>query len=232
MTAESAKPDGDGLKSLNPAHLKALLGQEVMMTLSDATTRQGIVYSLDPESFTVVLVTGGAAATKASLGGPRADECVVVPGHAVRAVEVVGGSVAALGALSANSTAAWLRDAGENTPGDAMTKAMRSMSGSRQNSWGAQSNYAGMAALLKPSAGAQLECVKKCFRENKVPFIERTSREGPGDVELVALGSLIVRYPYTAEACSCTNEIVLARIRQLISSGGNDMKEASIQQRQ
>ena len=79
------------MKSLNPAHLKALLGQEVSMTLSDGSTRQGTVYSLDPESFTIVLATptsvrGGVGSNAWKNGEDHRgdpDACVVVPGHAV-----------------------------------------------------------------------------------------------------------------------------------------------------
>ena len=89
------------MKSLNPAHLKALLGQEVSMTLSDGSTRQGTVYSLDPESFTIVLATptsvrGGVGSNAWKNGEDHRgdpDACVVVPGHAVAAVEVVGGNL-------------------------------------------------------------------------------------------------------------------------------------------
>ena len=211
------KSSTQALKSLNPAHLKALLGQEVLMTLSDGTTRQGTVYSLDPESFTIVLATGtdGVRAN----GSLRDDACVIVPGHAVKAVEVVGGSALALDALSKTKTNGngWMTSGGEQ--GDAMTKAMKSMSASRTNSWGANSTYAGMTALLKPSAGTQLERVKRCLRANMVPFTERPAPDGPGDVELLVLGSLVVSYPFTADSCACPNEIVLARVRELITAG-------------
>jgi len=142
-----------------------------------------------------------------SVGEPRADECTVVPGHAVQAVEVIGGNAAALDALHAKG--------GRGAEGSAM----RSVNGMRTNSWGAQSNYAGVAALLKPSAEEQLEEVRRCLKENMVPFVEQEVKEGPGQVELLVLGTLVVRYPYTAESCSCTNEIVLSRIRELISRG-------------
>ena len=211
------KSSTQALKSLNPAHLKALLGQEVLMTLSDGTTRQGTVYSLDPESFTIVLATGtdGVRAN----GSLRDDACVIVPGHAVKAVEVVGGNALALDALSKTKTNGngWMTSGGEQ--GDAMTKAMKSMSASRTNSWGANSTYAGMTALLKPSAGTQLERVKRCLRANMVPFTERPAPDGPGDVELLVLGSLVVSYPFTADSCACPNEIVLARVRELITAG-------------
>lgn len=207
----------NSLNSLNPAHLKGLLGQEVMLTLSNATTRRGVVYSLDPESLTVVLVHPEAA--MAGVGEPRADECTVVPGHAVQAVEVIGGNAAALDALHANgSQQSWL-NGGRGAEGSAMRSAMRSINGMRTNSWGAQSKYAGVAALLKPSAEEQLEEVRRCLKENMVPFVEQEVKEGPGQVELLVLGTLVVRYPYTAESCSCTNEIVLSRIRELISRG-------------
>jgi hypothetical protein len=215
------------LKSLNPAHLKALLGQEVVMTLSDHTTRQGVVYSLDPESFTVVLATG--TLRPEALGGPSADECVVIPGHAVRAVEVMGGNALALDALRGTSSPGWLLTGAKHgfsahaqggaEGDDGRFKAMKAAMGSRQNSWGANSTYGGMAALLKPKACEQLECVKRCLNENMVPFIERASDQGAGDVELVVLGSLVVRYPYTADSCACANEIVLARVRELIAAG-------------
>lgn len=183
-----------------------------MLTLSNATTRRGVVYSLDPESFTVVLVHPEASMD--SVGEPRADECTVVPGHAVQAVEVIGGNAAALDALHANGSQSWMKG-GRGAEGSAM----RSVNGMRTNSWGAQSNYAGVAALLKPSAEEQLEEVRRCLKENMVPFVEQEVKEGPGQVELLVLGTLVVRYPYTAESCSCTNEIILSRIRELISRG-------------
>ena len=187
------------------------------MTLSDGTTRQGAVYSLDPESFTIVLATGtdGVRAN----GSLRDDACVIVPGHAVKAVEVGGGNALALDALSKTKTNGngWMTSGGEQ--GDAMKKAMKSMSASRTNSWGANSTYAGMTALLKPSAGTQLERVKRCLRANMVPFTERPAPDGPGDVELLVLGSLVVSYPYTADSCACPNEIVLARVRELLTAG-------------
>ena len=89
--------------------------------------------------------------------------------------------------------------------------------GLRTVSWGENSSYAGVAALLKPTVSKQLDNVKRCLRENMVPFTERHTLEGPGDVELLVLGSLIVSHPYTADSCSCPNEIVLARIRELIA---------------
>ena len=220
------------LKSLNPAHLKALLGQEVLMTLSDGTTRQGTVYSLDPESFTVVLLTGNGGA-KVEVDrrddvlktmDPNSEACVVVPGHAVKAVEVVGSNALTLDALSSNNKG-WMNSCGDRRESADL---LRAMSAGRTNSWGLNSKYAGMAPLLKPSAGKQLENVKQCLRANMVPFQERTAKEGPGDVELLVLGSLVVSYPYTAEDCACTNEIVLARIRELIASCSSTMSgEAS-----
>ena len=79
------------------------------MTLSDGSTRQGTVYSLDPESFTIVLATptsvrGGVGSNAWKNGEDHRgdpDACVVVPGHAVAAVEVVGGNALALDALRA-----------------------------------------------------------------------------------------------------------------------------------
>ena len=187
------------------------------MTLSDGTTRQGAVYSLDPESFTIVLATGTNA--RGIDGSLRDDACVIVPGHAVKAVEIVGGNALALDALSKTKPHGngWMTSGGEQ--GDATTKAMKSMSASRTNSWGANSTYAGMSALLKPTAGAQLERVKQCLRANMVPFMERPAQQGPGDVELLVLGSLVVSYPYTADSCACPNEIVLVRVRELIANG-------------
>ena len=209
------------------------------MTLRDHTTRQGVVYSLDPESFTVVLATG--TLRPETLGGPSADECVVVPGHAVRAVEVMGGNALALDALRGATSPGWMLDGGaskngfgfggggggggatesESPEAAAKLKTMKATMVSRQNSWGANSTYAGMAALLKPKVCEQLECVKRCLNENMVPFVERASDEGAGDVELVVLGSLVVRYPYTADSCACANEIVLTRVRELIAAGSN-----------
>lgn len=131
------------LKSLNPAHLKALLGQEVLVTLSDGTTRQGTVYSLDPESFTVFLAAEKGA--KEHGVDIREDErvvsmdlksssCVVVPGHAIRAVEVVGNALA-LDALSSNGKNGWMEVHG-NGLATSQEDILRSMQGSRTNSWG------------------------------------------------------------------------------------------------
>jgi len=213
---------------LNPAHLKALLGQEVVMTLSDQTTRQGVVYSLDPESFTVVLANGRRRTE--TLEGTSAEECVVIPGHAVRAVEVMGGNARALDALRGATSSGWMisganngRDGGEHAD---KVKTMKTAMGLRQNSWGANSTYAGVAALLKPKACEQLECVKRCLNENMVPFVEREASNGHGEVELVVLGSLVVRYPYSADSCSCANEIVLARVRELIAAGSPNVVPA------
>lgn len=217
------------LKSLNPAHLKALLGQEVLVTLSDGTTRQGTVYSLDPESFTVFLAAEEGA--KEHGVDIREDErvvsmdlksssCVVVPGHAIRAVEVVGGNALALDALSSNGKNGWMEVHG-NGLATSQEDILRAMQGSRTNSWGAKSNYAGVASMLKPSAGKQLENVKQCLRAHKVPFTERKADQGPGDVELLVLGSLVVSYPYTADDCACSNEIVLTRVRELISKSAS-----------
>ena len=58
------------------------------MTLSDGSTRQGTVYSLDPESFTIVLATptsvrGGVGSNAWKNGEDHRgdpDACVVVPG--------------------------------------------------------------------------------------------------------------------------------------------------------
>jgi small nuclear ribonucleoprotein (snRNP)-like protein len=200
---------------LNPAHLKALLGQEVSMTLSDGSTRQGTVYSLDPESLTIVLATsmgvrggvGPDAWKNGEIHGGEPDACVVVPGHAVAAVEVVGGNALALDALNGRKTSLDTKKTLKST----------NSGGLRTVSWGENSSYAGMEALLKPTASKQLDSVKRCLRENMVPFTERQTVEGPGDVELLVLGSLIVSHPYTADSCSCPNEIVLARIRELIA---------------
>jgi hypothetical protein len=76
-----------------------------------------------------------------------------------------------------------------------------------------------MAILLKPTVNEQLECVRRSLHANMVPFEEVENDEGAGDVELVVLGSLVVRYPYTADSCTCANEIVLARVRELITAG-------------
>ncbi len=203
------------MKSLNPAHLKALLGQEVSMTLSDGSTRQGTVYSLDPESFTIVLATptsvrGGVGSNAWKNGEDHRgdpDACVVVPGHAVAAVEVVGGNALALDALNGRKNNVEVKKSLKST----------NSGGLRTVSWGENSSYAGVAALLKPTVSKQLDNVKRCLRENMVPFTERHTLEGPGDVELLVLGSLIVSHPYTADSCSCPNEIVLARIRELIA---------------
>jgi len=197
------------------------------MTLSDGTTRQGKVYSLDPESFTVMLLTGDRGVEVEferqqdvlKTMDPNSDACVVIPGHAVKAVEVVGSNALTLDALSSNNKG-WMNSCTDRRESADL---LRAMSAGRTNSWGANSTYAGMAALLKPSAGKQLENVKQCLRSNMVPFQERTAKEGPGDVELLVLGSLIVSYPYTAEDCACSNEIVLARVRELIASYSSTM---------
>jgi hypothetical protein len=224
--------DIEELKALNPAHLKALLGQEVVMTLGDKSTRQGVVYSLDPESFTVVLASAakGGGRNLESSGAGASSECVVIPGHAVRAVEVVGRNALTLDALQ-GSKSAGAKSVGallsgltktKATAGDleeVKTRAMKTIMGSRQNSWGRESTYAGMAILLKPTVNEQLECVRRSLHANMVPFEEVENDEGAGDVELVVLGSLVVRYPYTADSCTCANEIVLARVRELITAG-------------
>ncbi|OUS42352.1 hypothetical protein BE221DRAFT_201186 [Ostreococcus tauri] len=210
------------LKSLNPAHLKALLGQEVLVTLSDGTTRQGTVYSLDPESFTVFLAAEEGA--KEHGVDIREDERVVSMDLKSSSCVVggggCGGNALALDALSSNGKNGWMEVHG-NGLATSQEDILRAMQGSRTNSWGAKSNYAGVASMLKPSAGKQLENVKQCLRAHKVPFTERKADQGPGDVELLVLGSLVVSYPYTADDCACSNEIVLTRVRELISKSAS-----------
>eukprot|EP00227_Mantoniella_beaufortii_P009496 CAMPEP_0197595432 /NCGR_PEP_ID=MMETSP1326-20131121/22854_1 /TAXON_ID=1155430 /ORGANISM="Genus nov. species nov., Strain RCC2288" /LENGTH=187 /DNA_ID=CAMNT_0043161793 /DNA_START=217 /DNA_END=777 /DNA_ORIENTATION=- len=99
----------ENLSALNPAHLKALLGQEVVITLADGSTRTGTVYTVDPVNFTVALLkprrsllTGGAARASlptASAANQETDPVCIIPGHAVKGVEVVGGQRLALEAL-------------------------------------------------------------------------------------------------------------------------------------
>jgi len=54
--AMGADTSYETLTALNPAHLKALLGQEVVVTLGDTSTRTGIVYNVDPVNFSVALL--------------------------------------------------------------------------------------------------------------------------------------------------------------------------------
>jgi len=59
------------LTALNPAHLKALLGQEVVVTLGDASTRTGIVYNVDPVNFSVALLKPRRPLIKGTQGENR-----------------------------------------------------------------------------------------------------------------------------------------------------------------
>jgi len=69
--AMGADTSYETLTALNPAHLKALLGQEVVVTLGDASTRTGIVYNVDPVNFSVALLKPRRPLIKGTQGENR-----------------------------------------------------------------------------------------------------------------------------------------------------------------
>mmetsp|Transcript_7909 Transcript_7909/g.28895 ORF Transcript_7909/g.28895 Transcript_7909/m.28895 type:complete len:307 (-) Transcript_7909:193-1113(-) len=111
MVAETAMNSSnashfENLSALNTNHVKALIGQEVIITLGDASTRMGIVYTVDPVNFSVALLKPRRALIKgqpASAINLERDPLIVVPGHAIRGVEVVGGNQLAMEALTRKS---------------------------------------------------------------------------------------------------------------------------------
>ena len=56
--------------------------------------------------------------------------------------------------------------------------------------------------------------------KNRVPIVENSNGGGRESVHVI--GGLVVEPPYNAESCQGTNEIVLERVRKLISAMPND----------
>lgn len=94
------------LAALNPAHLESLLGQEVVITLGDASTRQGTMFNVDPVNLSVALrkprpplLVGHDNSAIHNTTSHNDQSFCVIPGDTVKAVEVVGGGARALEAL-------------------------------------------------------------------------------------------------------------------------------------
>lgn len=281
--AMGADTSYDTLTALNPAHLKALLGQEVVVTLGDASTRTGIVYTVDPVNFSVALLKPRRPLIKgtqvpSTKGHERDEHLCVVPGHAVKGVEVVGGQRAAMECLNSNgASAGWhsrrtINNASSpgthTTPGD-------SSGGSRRMSLEFLRSYSNAPSPVQPGQlsrrarisdpgtyervldethggemGSIAEGVERGERNAASPsggpsppgpslgWEERRTRvraalerarvpvhvdaatgaeRVPGATALVVMGCAKIVYPFTADAVVCANEIVLARVRELVA---------------
>lgn len=278
--AMGADTSYDTLTALNPAHLKALLGQEVVVTLGDASTRTGIVYTVDPVNFSVALLKPRRPLIKgtqvpSTKGHERDEHLCVVPGHAVKGVEVVGGQRAAMECLNSNGSAGWHSRRTINVSSPTQTTPGDSSGGSRRMSLeflrsysnapspvqsggfsrrarisdpgtfervldetglgsgemgsiaeGVERGERNAASVGGPSPGPSLgweerrERVRAALERARVPVhvdAATGAERVPGATALVVMGCAKIVYPFTADAVVCANEIVLARVRELVA---------------
>ena len=170
------------------------------------------------------------------------DSVCVVPGHAVKAVEIVGGNQLALDALN-GGLRGWQIEMGgmqhqqdvfKGFGGFSLTDAMNATSGgaaaaasasaavdsnapSASTSTGptTPSSFAQHSRFNVEQAERRRTRVKAALEANRIPFEERVAEPAP---MLYVMGTLRLPWPYTAKACECPNEIVLTRVQALLSS--------------
>ena len=163
------------------------------------------------------------------------DSVCVVPGHAVKAVEIVGGNQLALDALKGGLQGWQIKMGGRQHQQDvfrgfggfSLTDAMNATksgvsaaAAASDTSALSASTHAAQQQRARPrfnveEAERRRLRVKAALEANRIPFEEHIAEPAP---MLYVMGTLRLPWPYTAEACQCPNEIVLTRVQALLSS--------------
>lgn len=185
----------------------------------------------------------------------------IIPGHAVKGVEIVGGRAQALDALASGralrGVGSWApasptsgcrgsspvsstpaREEDPRARGGVSLEFLRGYSNPAADVGtvgtgahaaaraGAGVGFVGARTTPPPTpttgrdvesaAGARRRVVREALEAARMPVQEVVASNGAGETTLLVMGCVRISAPYTADACECANETVLARVRALV----------------
>jgi len=168
--------------------LLSLIGRAVEFKLRDNSTKTGFVYNLDPEQQGFIVVPCGR---QGELELPSS-----------KAVYIMLRGIRSLQSLQSCTRTI-------DTQLDITQLFQTQSSNSEQN--GTYPKEDSLSTKTEPEARSK-ESVLKLLTANRLPFEEKKSGV------IVVMNSLTLTPPYTARSCRCGNEIILQRVREILTT--------------